>query len=1310
MRRSKNLLMAIAGLPVLLGAVAATAGTEDSERLLPVENVKAMRSPARVISVDGFLYEDFESVADGDTELPAGWVTTSTPGLATDKWAAGTLGRGNTPLNGVSGFKYAYILGNRETADSHDAWLFSPGVNMRAGEEYTIEFFAMMPPVSGSDVMEKLDVTLAASQSADAVIETLEVIENDNDYWRYYGYTFTPETSGTYYVGFHSVSPAGSNSTAIDDLKVTNGKTAIFAGLSDINLGFTDTRCGEIVGSYSFRNDGGSPLEISLGEVSPELEIIGVPATLDEYQEGTLEVRLTNAEAGDYEGYFILNTNDPTLSSIKVNVTASIKQAVVSGFCMTDFEQGSPEGWDFCIGSGNVSSCGGYESSRAWYCTTFYQTMGDCEALGGVHFTTNYIEMGDNPEIKFMYQFANTDMLGTTASGPTDADVMKFSILVSDDNGKSWNDVYTVEPGGEREHNPVLDFQEVAVKVPQYAGKTCRVRVIFSQVKGSSTFNPVRILVDNVSVGTKTPTDLSAKFLSGNTTLSKGTEYTFLSEIENKGTESVSKYIVRLIDTSDNSVVSTSDGVAVEPSGTVSVPLKWTPDTEGAVHLVAEVVSDDDKTSDNNFSYPLHAIVIPEGNSGVIIGTEGERMAGMYYPVNYYSVDSRSQSLYYANEIGINKGVVNSMVFKTYLDGDFFAEPVSFYIGETDLNDFADGMFVDSGNFTKVFEGSIRYEDGENEIVIPFDTPYEYKGGNIVIMGERYGKEFIMGKYFIIRQTLDKETKRSINASSFISGGLEEATPSTATVYPEICFNMVKAASGSISGRVVDAAGPVADALVKVAGTQLSRSTDADGRFYFPEVAADNVAIEIEKHGYYNMSSDVRTVEQGKNTEYDITLKALPQYKIEGMITSKTSGEPVEGVRISLKGYDDFQTFSDADGHYEIAGIRGDTGSDYTVLVSSDFFISQGELLKIDSDAVKDYVLCDKILKVHNVKATKAGANVNVTWDSPMPEFAHDSGVPVDYIGWSHGQPNVIVGSVYHNHAKIKEISWYTTDEYGWHGNFTVYIFGLNEDGSPDVKNILYTAKNVDFSDNAWSTHVLGNEIEADGFMIAVGCDGFLGIGITEPTDDYPFEEGQCFYAGDNYERGIFPMSNFMKVHVMLRAYGVNLGDASKVSALRPKNAISRPASDYKVYRFADGDAEDKWTLISSTDELSYYDENYALLEQGKYRYAVTAVYGEIDSTPMISDIIEKTQSGIETVSADGLISITPNPFKSALRVSNPEIIKEISFFTTAGTLSKRCINVGSYIDTTDLAPGLYIVNLRMCDDRIVTVRLLKSK
>ncbi|MDE5656636.1 MAG: choice-of-anchor J domain-containing protein, partial [Muribaculaceae bacterium] len=279
--------------------------------------------PARVVKIDGFLYENFESVPDGESYLPEGWTAIATPGQSDDTWSAGTLGRDGTPLNGVSGYKYAYILGNRN-GSSHDAWLFSPGLEMEAGTEYTIEFFTLMPPVSGDNIMEKLEVSVCSGNSAANVVELLEVIENDNDYWRYYGYKFTPEKSGTYNIGFHSISPANSNSTVIDDLKISSGPIPTFSGDTELDLGTTDTRLKQLKGVYRIDNRGNLPLEVSLLSASEGVTVEGLPITVAAADYERITITATTEEAGNYEGSLTLKTNDPTMPTVTISLTGSV--------------------------------------------------------------------------------------------------------------------------------------------------------------------------------------------------------------------------------------------------------------------------------------------------------------------------------------------------------------------------------------------------------------------------------------------------------------------------------------------------------------------------------------------------------------------------------------------------------------------------------------------------------------------------------------------------------------------------------------------------------------------------------------------------------------------------------------------------------------------------------------------------------------------------------------------------------------------------------------------------------------------------
>ena len=66
-----------------------------------------------------------------------------------------------------------------------------------------------------------------------------------------------------------------------------------------------------------------------------------------------------------------------------------------------------------------------------------------------------------------------------------------------------------------------------------------------------------------------------------------------------------------------------------------------------------------------------------------------------------------------------------------------------------------------------------------------------------------------------------------------------------------IPFASLVAQTGVVAGTVVGAAGqPVAGALIRVSGTQLGTSSDANGRFRIPGISGDSVILEVRRIGY----------------------------------------------------------------------------------------------------------------------------------------------------------------------------------------------------------------------------------------------------------------------------------------------------------------------------------------------------------------------------------------------------------------------------------------------------------------------------
>src|SRR5688572_33497832 len=61
----------------------------------------------------------------------------------------------------------------------------------------------------------------------------------------------------------------------------------------------------------------------------------------------------------------------------------------------------------------------------------------------------------------------------------------------------------------------------------------------------------------------------------------------------------------------------------------------------------------------------------------------------------------------------------------------------------------------------------------------------------------------------------------------------------------------IAAQTGVVAGIVVGSAGqPVAGALIRVSGTSLGTSSDANGRFRIPGLTGDSVTLEVRRIGY----------------------------------------------------------------------------------------------------------------------------------------------------------------------------------------------------------------------------------------------------------------------------------------------------------------------------------------------------------------------------------------------------------------------------------------------------------------------------
>ena len=121
-----------------------------------------------------------------------------------------------------AGVGYNFARCNYNSTLDMDDWLVTPGFELEAGHRYIISFKAFS---SGSQYPEKIEALLGTDRTAEAMtIPVIEptVVDWDEDGIKAVGAYFTPETSGTYYLGLHGISEPDKNWLAVTDIRVSS--------------------------------------------------------------------------------------------------------------------------------------------------------------------------------------------------------------------------------------------------------------------------------------------------------------------------------------------------------------------------------------------------------------------------------------------------------------------------------------------------------------------------------------------------------------------------------------------------------------------------------------------------------------------------------------------------------------------------------------------------------------------------------------------------------------------------------------------------------------------------------------------------------------------------------------------------------------------------------------------------------------------------------------------------------------------------------------------------------------------------------
>ena len=232
--------------------------------------------------------------------------------------------------------------------------------------------------------------------------------------------------------------------------------------------------------------------------------------------------------------------------------------------------------------------------------------------------------------------------------------------------------------------------------------------------------------------------DLVGASVSGNITPTLGTASNYIVTVANSSVsaELGSSYTVSLYDASDV-LVGSAPGVDIAVGELKTFTFAWTPAVEGPTYLYGKVVLSGDEDATNDQTPNFNVNVQPSGVIVVTIGTGTELFGTPRTPFDFYWKNSLCESLYFPDEIGQPAGtLITQVVYHNSFVSDLPNKPVKIFMGETSLEDLTGG-WISANDLTLVFDGTVSFPAGTNDIIIPLTVPYTYNGSNLVIMTNR---------------------------------------------------------------------------------------------------------------------------------------------------------------------------------------------------------------------------------------------------------------------------------------------------------------------------------------------------------------------------------------------------------------------------------------------------------------------------------------------------------------------------------------------------------------------------------------------
>jgi hypothetical protein len=646
-----------------------------------------------------------------------------------------------------------------------------------------------------------------------------------------------------------------------------------------------------------------------------------------------------------------------------------------------------------------------------------------------------------------------------------------------------------------------------------------------------------------------------------------------------------------------------------------------------------------------------------EPAEGIISLPIGQGTTSSYQaPWNFYYQNSVSETIYLAEEL-VLQGEIQGLTYFNTFASDLTAKPVNIWIGETSQTDLS--TVIQASELRAVFSGNVDFPSGQNLITIMFDTPYNYEGGNLVVLTEReYDTEYFDSNDKFFNTLTDLSTRTKYWQSDDVDLDPYTLDAGIASAYmPNVSFYLVDEGMGSVTGSVTDGVTGLEGVDLTITGTYYHTLSAPDGSFEFPHVATSEAyTLTASLHGYQDLVSGRFQVFEAAETIVNLSMVENLTVEVTGQILANDTELGLQ-AQVMLTGYENYEVDTDANGYFTLPEVVAN--KTYSGIAIADGYqrksfqaIVAEEDLDLGPIIVNEY-----IIPAYEVTATVDGVNSVISWSVPGGEGSGQwvtKGGDDNSDGIGTDAAAVIDVAQMYTEAEladyqgmyIRSIKIFPREAAA---SYTLKVWG------GDTGNVeLYSQAITEFVNNTWNEYTLDSSL-------AIPRIGPIYIGYTADTPSgHPCgcDAGPAVTGGDlikiNGQNTWESLAELgLDYNWNLKAFvswnsGARIASEERVLIQKNNNTItqsaqisqgnlgaianpinsSRALESYNVYRFlfADQTNMENWTLVGQAIEsLTYTDIEWSNLIDDYYQYAVKAVYAdEVESAASLSNWIEK--------------------------------------------------------------------------------------